>query len=36
MELDDILVEAEGVDLDLAASEDGGVGVGGVGIWVGV
>ena len=32
MELDDILVEVEGVDLDLAASEDGGV--GGVGIWV--
>ena len=38
MELDDIPVEVEGVDSDLVASVDEGVGVDGdgVGIWVGV
>ena len=34
MELDDILVEVEGVDLDLVASVDEGVGVDGDGIGV--
>ena len=36
MELDGILVEVEGVDSDLVASGDEGVGVDGVGVGIGV